>query len=152
MRINTWVAVAVIVGVIGGIAGYAISVHGLPMRCFKDHQQALVSPGQQFKAVAYNYHCRKMMLGLDFGPFGWAKTGIEIVTVDTAIAREGLPPPHDVVYKEGRQSEANKEIPPAVRLEWKNATDLFVHHKSDAEPGIGFHASQQFRLFFREEP
>lgn len=92
------------------------------------------------------------MFGLDFGPFGWAKTGIEIVTVDTIIAREGFPPPHDVVYKEGHRASANKEIPPAVRLEWKNATDLFIYHKSDAGPDIGFPASQQFRLFFREEP
>lgn len=151
MKINGWTAAAVIVAVIGGIAGYAIFVHGLPIQCFKDQQRTLVSPGHQFKAVAYNYNCRQMIFGMDFGPFGWATTGIEIVTVDTVIAREGLPPPHDVVYKEGRRSEANKEIPPAVRLEWKNVTDLLVYHNSDAEPGIGFPASQQFRLFFREE-
>jgi len=151
MRVNGWIATGIIVAVIAGIGGYAISVHGLPMRCFKDHQQVLVSLGKQFKAVAYNYHCQKMLFGLDFGPFGWAKTGIEIVSVDTVIARQGWPPPHDVVYKKGWQFEANKEIPPAVRLEWKNATDLFIYHKSDAGPGIGFPAYKHFRLFFREE-
>ncbi len=152
MKINAWIAAAVIVVVIGGVAGFAISAHGLPMRCFKDQQLALASPGQQFKAVAYNYHCRQIMFGLDFGPFGLAKTGIEIVTIDTVIPREGFPPSHDVVYKEDKRTSANKEIPPTVRLEWMNATDLSVYHKADAGPGIGFPASQQFRLFFREEP
>jgi len=109
MVIKPWVVVLVILGCLGAVAGYAINEHGLPMICYKQNQKEYLSPGKHVKAVTYHFNCRQEILGMDFGPYGWARTGVEIVPASSTVAIRGFPPVIGINYTSKGRTEENKE-------------------------------------------
>lgn len=132
-ELNPWVAGAVIIGTLVGVAAYTYLQHGLPIFCYKDDQKITVSPGGHNKLVSYSWNCRNELFGIDIGPFGWAATGLELVPADDTLPRRGFPPGTMLAYTESAKTESNRETPPTVRVVWDNPTYIQVFHSPNSE-------------------
>jgi len=149
MKVNPWVAALVISLCLVGVGTYAYQKHGLPLMCYKDDQRETLSPGKNNKLVVYHWNCRKELLGIDFGPYGWASTGFEIAQKDQVIKRHGFPSGVYLEYKKESRTEKNKEIPPPVRVVWEEGLTIRIYHP----PGMKYPRPfvKGYPLDFREE-
>ncbi len=151
MKIKPWVAVLVISASLGAVVAYAINKHGLPMICYKDNQKEYPSPGKHTKAVTYYYNCRQEIVGMDFGPYGWARTGIEIIPSNSIVTRKGFPPVIGIYYTSKIRSQKNKEKQPPVRVEWDGVTILKIYHAPGTRSDYNFGIFKHYSLIFKED-
>lgn len=132
-NVNPWVVGAVIFTAIAGNAAYAYQRSGLPIICYKDNQQFTLSPGGGNKLVSYSWSCRKELFGIDFGPFGWAATGLELIPVGDELSRRGFPPGTMITYLEKAKTELNRELSPPVKVVWKESTHIQIYYSPLSE-------------------
>lgn len=148
VKVNNWLAAAIIGSCLVAIITYAIFSKGLPIYCFKQNQKEYLDPSGGIKAVSYDYNCRNMIFGIDFGQAWKAPaTGIEIVSRNSKIKEIGMTPALMIAYNRDLFKKVKKiyKAPP-VRVEWINARDILIHHNKQSHNVYEFPYYQEFRI------